>query len=59
MIGLWFVQNLLAGYATIADAASPDVGVAFFAHIGGFLFGMLIAALAGRRPHRPRPRIYS
>jgi membrane associated rhomboid family serine protease len=59
MIGLWFVQNLLAGYATIADAASPDVGVAFFAHIGGVLFGMLIAALAGRRPHRPRPRIYS
>lgn len=59
MIGLWFVQNLLAGYATIADAAAPDAGVAWFAHIGGFLFGMLIAAMAGRRPHRPRPRIYS
>ncbi len=59
MIGLWFVQNLLAGYATIADAASPGGGVAWFAHIGGFLFGMLVALLAGRRPHRPRPRIYS
>ncbi len=59
MIGLWFVQNLLAGYATIADAAAPGAGVAWFAHIGGFVFGMLIAAMAGRRPHRPRPRIYS
>ena len=59
MIGLWFVQNLLAGYATIADAAALDAGVAWFAHIGGFLFGMLIAAMAGRRPHCPRPRIYS
>lgn len=59
MIGLWFVQNLLSGYATIADAAAPDAGVAWFAHIGGFLFGLVIAALAGQRPHRPRPRIYS
>lgn len=53
MIGVWFAQNLLAGYATIADAAAPDQGVAFFAHIGGFIFGMLVAILAGRRPrHR-------
>ena len=52
MIGLWFAQNLLAGYATIAQAAAPDQGVAWFAHIGGFLFGMLIAILAGRKPAR-------
>jgi len=55
MIGLWFAQNLLAGYATIADAAAPDVGVAWFAHIGGFAFGMLVALLAGRE-RRPKPR---
>ncbi|MEO8539284.1 MAG: rhomboid family intramembrane serine protease [bacterium] len=59
MIGAWFAQNLLAGYATIADAAAPDAGVAWFAHIGGFIFGMLIALLAGHRPRRPQPRIYS
>jgi membrane associated rhomboid family serine protease len=52
MIGVWFLQNLLAGYATIADAAAPGQSVAWFAHIGGFLFGILIAALAGSRPHR-------
>ncbi len=58
MIGLWFLQNLLSGYATIADAASPDVGVAWFAHIGGFLFGMLTVLLLfrGLGEHRPPPR---
>lgn len=58
MIGMWFVQNLLAGYATIADAADPGGGVAWFAHIGGFLFGMLIALAAGsgRKRARAAPR---
>jgi membrane associated rhomboid family serine protease len=56
MIGFWFLQNLLAGIATIYDPAAPDHGVAFFAHIGGFLFGALTVLLflrrAGRRPPR-------
>jgi len=56
MIGLWFLQNLLSGYATIADAATGGGGVAWFAHIGGFLFGMLVAMAAGRQRRRPAPR---
>lgn len=48
MIGIWFLQNLLAGLATVSDAATPDSGVAFFAHIGGFLFGVVVAALFRR-----------
>ncbi len=55
MIGVWFAQNLLAGYATIADAAAPDQGVAWFAHIGGFLFGLAVAWIAGGKPHSLRP----
>jgi membrane associated rhomboid family serine protease len=43
MIGLWFLQNLFSGVATISSAAAPDQGTAWFAHIGGFVFGMLIA----------------
>lgn len=49
MIGLWFLQNLLAGWATIGQAGTPDSGVAFFAHVGGFLFGMLAVLLFLRR----------
>ena len=53
MIGLWFAQNLLSGYATVAStAAEAEQGVAWFAHIGGFLFGMAAAWLVGRRPQR-------
>lgn len=54
MIGLWFVQNLFAGYATIVDTASTGGGVAWFAHIGGFLFGALVALVAGGGRRRVR-----
>ncbi|MCZ2109681.1 MAG: rhomboid family intramembrane serine protease [Dehalococcoidia bacterium] len=53
VIGLWFVQNLFAGVASINQAASPDTSVAFFAHVGGFIFGMLAVILFARgRPRR-------
>jgi membrane associated rhomboid family serine protease len=54
MIGVWFAQNFLAGLASVNDAAQVDQGVAFFAHIGGFVFGMVIALVWRRRPRRQR-----
>lgn len=57
MIGLWFLQNLIAGYASLGNVAGPEGGVAFFAHIGGFLFGAVAAVLfwdVGRKRVRPR-----
>ncbi len=54
MIGLWFLQNLLSGYATITEAAGASQGVAWFAHIGGFLFGALLVALFLRNTGRRR-----
>ena len=53
MIGLWFLQNLVSGYASIADAASPDAGVAWFAHIGGFVFGAILVWLFVREREHP------
>ncbi|MCS7293978.1 MAG: rhomboid family intramembrane serine protease, partial [Dehalococcoidia bacterium] len=55
MIGIWFLQNLLAGFATLGSAATPDAGVAWFAHIGGFLFGLAFAALFAPSPRRAPP----
>ena len=53
MIGLWFAQNLFSGYATITSAADSGGGVAWFAHIGGFVFGAAVALLLyGRRGKR-------
>jgi membrane associated rhomboid family serine protease len=46
----WFVLQLIDGLASIG---AVDVGVAFFAHIGGFVFGaaigLLVRAGSGRR----------
>jgi membrane associated rhomboid family serine protease len=50
-MGLWFLYNLVSGLGSLAGAA--DGGVAFFAHIGGFLSGLLMI-----RPfHAGRPRV--
>ncbi len=48
VLGLWFVLQLFNG---VFSLGGPDVGgVAFWAHIGGFLVGVALAKLlAGRR----------
>ena len=45
VIGVWFVLQLGAGIATIGPG-QPASGVAYFAHVGGFLAGMLLIAPA-------------
>jgi membrane associated rhomboid family serine protease len=43
-LGLWFAGQLLAVFL------SENTGVAFFAHIGGFVAGLLLVPLVGTRP---------
>jgi rhomboid family protein len=43
----WFVLQFISGVTSLSMAASG--GVAWWAHVGGFLTGMLITALARRR----------
>jgi membrane associated rhomboid family serine protease len=45
-LGLWFVLQFLDGLNTIGVKVTG--GVAVWAHIGGFLLGMLLASLARR-----------
>jgi membrane associated rhomboid family serine protease len=51
VMGGWFFVNLVSGFGTLGRAATG--GVAFFAHIGGFLSGLL----AIRPFHAGRERI--
>jgi membrane associated rhomboid family serine protease len=44
-LGLWFLYQLVAGGFGIFSTKADGGGVAFFAHVGGFLFGV-IATLA-------------
>lgn len=40
VIGLWFIVQLFSGVASLGAASAG--GVAFFAHIGGFVLGMVL-----------------
>jgi membrane associated rhomboid family serine protease len=46
-LGLWYVMQFLAGINMLGGGGSG--GVAVWAHIGGFLLGMLLTMLARRR----------
>lgn len=53
-LGIWFVTQLFNGIAGLGVETAQTGGVAFWAHIGGFVFGLLIGFLfrgrAGRLP---------
>lgn len=40
-LGLWFVQQLFSGVGSLGPQTSASDGVAWWAHIGGFVFGLL------------------
>jgi membrane associated rhomboid family serine protease len=53
-LGFWFVFQLFSGGASLEHPQAGG-GVAFFAHIGGFVFGALLVKLvAVRAPLRPQ-----
>ncbi len=54
LLGFWFLEQLFLGLDGLASTASGGEGVAYFAHIGGFCFGLLAIRLLARR--RPPPR---
>jgi membrane associated rhomboid family serine protease len=60
MIGLWAGQQFLATYGTIARTEQTDGGVAYAAHAGGFIAGLLLAFVLrgtiGRPEQRPASR---
>lgn len=52
---LWFLLQLFSGFASVAETTAQTGGVAWFAHIGGFVAGpVLLLVLGGRRPERSR-----
>jgi membrane associated rhomboid family serine protease len=55
---IWFGQQVLFGYLNYADPTGGGGGVAYFAHIGGFLFGVAAIKLFASRynPNYDRPR---
>ena len=48
VLGFWFVLQVLDG---AQSAGGAQGGVAYFAHIGGFLFGLATIKLLAHRAH--------
>jgi membrane associated rhomboid family serine protease len=49
MIGYWIVIQIISGVGSLGGMGEGG-GVAFFAHIGGFVAGFLLVRVVGRRP---------
>jgi len=47
----WFISQLFSGTAALATTTAAMGGVAWFAHIGGFVFGILTVKLLRPKPH--------
>jgi membrane associated rhomboid family serine protease len=57
-LGFWFVLQLLSGVGTLGRADAASGGIAFWAHIAGFVAGASLIFVA-RRPERVRPEWWS
>jgi len=57
-LGFWFLTNLLSGVGSLT-AHAPAGGVAWWAHIGGFLVGVLWAFPLRRQEVRDRQQYYN
>ena len=50
VLGIWFLQQALFGYFDLANPSGGGGGVAYFAHVGGFVFGLLAVRVLAKRP---------
>lgn len=57
-IGLWFLMQFLSGVAELGAQSAAQGGVAWWAHVGGFLLGLLLVKLFAMSSSK-RPAYYS
>ena len=58
VLGLWFLLQALYGASEVAQPVAAEGGVAYFAHIGGFLFGLLVIKLFANDVHQDYERAH-
>jgi membrane associated rhomboid family serine protease len=60
LLGFWFLEQVLFGAANATQPLGGGGGVAYFAHVGGFLFGLALIKVFAvhRRPTPPRYPVY-
>jgi membrane associated rhomboid family serine protease len=53
-VGLWFVFQLISAFGVLGQGAQSGGGVAFMAHIGGFIAGVVLVKVFGAGVRRDR-----
>jgi membrane associated rhomboid family serine protease len=49
ILGYWFILQLISGATSLNQMASAQGGVAFFAHIAGFIIGLIVGWIIKRQ----------
>ena len=55
MLGIWFAEQAVFAAAGLTTATGSSGGVAYFAHVGGFVFGLTTIKLLATRRRQIRP----
>jgi membrane associated rhomboid family serine protease len=55
-VGLWFLFQLISAFGVIGQGPQSGGGVAFMAHIGGFVAGVILIKIFAAGSRRPRER---
>jgi membrane associated rhomboid family serine protease len=61
LLSLWFILQFIPALGQVAVKSGGGQGVAYFAHVGGFVFGLAIGAVLLRlrgRDERPQLPVY-
>ncbi len=56
MLGIWFAQQAIFGAANLTNPTGGGGGVAYFAHVGGFVFGLATIRLLATKVKKVPPR---
>jgi membrane associated rhomboid family serine protease len=57
-IGYWFIIQVFSSVASVGLPAAESGGVAFVAHVGGFIMGLILAPLLASRIPMKRDMLY-
>jgi membrane associated rhomboid family serine protease len=49
-LGFWFLLQFFNGALSLASRGDNFSGIAWWAHVGGFLFGFIVCLFAPRKP---------
>jgi membrane associated rhomboid family serine protease len=58
-VGLWFLFQLISAFGALGQGAQAGGGVAFMAHIGGFIAGVVMVKMFAAGSRQPRRRTFA